>query len=236
MSEMRVIPTVITHELGGLLASGADDTSVAAAFLTDSTASWTVNAFVGATVFNDTDGSSGTVTANTATTITATLSGGSVNVWNSGDAYRVVSLGALTGVAPDGTDSEEGEHRGRYRIWTGCSDGGLVEFPTSIRGGFRVERVSWNLPGLSGVDLYVVDPDGVLFLVGQYTGSEGYFEWRNGGTLVAPRFKFAAVSQGGSLSDIGRVMFVLGQGWGQTTLEQAKELGREGRVPDMQRP
>jgi len=57
--------------------------------LTDTTASWTTNAFVGDNLVNDTDGSSGTITANTATTITATLVGGTDNDWDYNDSYIV---------------------------------------------------------------------------------------------------------------------------------------------------
>lgn len=70
--------------------TGIDDTSAAAAFLTDSSASWTINEWVGFRVVNVTDGSSGVITANTATTITATLSGGVGNNWDSGDVYNIV--------------------------------------------------------------------------------------------------------------------------------------------------
>jgi hypothetical protein len=45
---------------------------------------------VGHTVWNLTDESSGTVSARTATTITATLSGGTDNDWDNGDEYYVV--------------------------------------------------------------------------------------------------------------------------------------------------
>lgn len=65
--------------------------------LEDSTKSWAVNALVGAIINNTTDGSSGVVTANTATTITATLSGGAGNVWDKSDAYTVVLNSTFTG-------------------------------------------------------------------------------------------------------------------------------------------
>ncbi len=67
----------------------ADDTSANAAFMTDSGESFTVNEFVGWTIYNLTDGSSGVITANTGTTVTATLSGGTDNDWDSGDKYLI---------------------------------------------------------------------------------------------------------------------------------------------------
>ena len=68
---------------------GTDDTSVAAAFLTDSTATWTTDEWVGYTIKNVTDGSEGLITANTGTTVTATLGGGGTDDWNSGEAYLI---------------------------------------------------------------------------------------------------------------------------------------------------
>jgi len=44
-------------------------------------------------VVNLTDGSKGEITANTATTVTAILAGGTENDWDNGDGYLVVSLG-----------------------------------------------------------------------------------------------------------------------------------------------
>lgn len=57
--------------------------------LSDSTASWTTNELIGMTVKNTTDGSEGVITANTATTITATLAGGTDNDWDASDAYAI---------------------------------------------------------------------------------------------------------------------------------------------------
>jgi len=65
--------------------TGADN----AAVLTDSTKAWTVNALVGYTLYNLTDASSTTVTANTANTITGVLGGGGDNDWDTGDVYYI---------------------------------------------------------------------------------------------------------------------------------------------------
>jgi hypothetical protein len=72
-------------------AQGTDNTSIAAAFMTDTTQSFTVNAYVGWRIKNITDGSEGTIISNTATTVTAALSGGSGNNWDSGDVWQLVS-------------------------------------------------------------------------------------------------------------------------------------------------
>lgn len=77
--------------------TGTDDTSAGAAFLTDSGASFTVNEFIGFIIYNTTDGSSGVITANDATTVTATLENGTANTWTSGDAYSIGSAGFYFG-------------------------------------------------------------------------------------------------------------------------------------------
>ena len=64
---------------------GANDASV----LTDSGESWTTDEWVGYIIKNTTDGSQGVITANTATTITATLEGGTDDDWDTGDAYLI---------------------------------------------------------------------------------------------------------------------------------------------------
>jgi len=60
-----------------------------AAVLTDSNAVWRINEWVGETISNTTDGSTATVISNTATTITATLAGGTDNDWDTSDAYSM---------------------------------------------------------------------------------------------------------------------------------------------------
>jgi len=69
--------------------SGTHDGIGGVAILSDSTAAFTTGELIGQLVFNDTDGSSGTVTANTPTTVTATLSGGTNNYWSVADAYHI---------------------------------------------------------------------------------------------------------------------------------------------------
>lgn len=70
--------------------TGTHDGSGNAADLSDSGKSWTVNGFVGIAVYNLTDGSLSTnVTANTATTVTTVLQGGTDNDWDAGDSYKI---------------------------------------------------------------------------------------------------------------------------------------------------
>ena len=75
--------------------NGAHDTSddgTTPDLLTDSGQSIAVDALIGATVNNVTDGSSGTILDNNATTISATLAGGSDNSWDNADVYKITDI------------------------------------------------------------------------------------------------------------------------------------------------
>lgn len=80
---------VLGDGLQTLYDSGTHTGSGDASILTDSTKSWTTNEHVGKLIRNTTDGSSGSITANTATTITATLSDGTDNDWDTDDTYEI---------------------------------------------------------------------------------------------------------------------------------------------------
>lgn len=68
---------------------GTHDGGDGAATLTDSWRGWSGLDLTGYTVYNVTDGSHGTITGNTATTVSATLSGGTDNDWDDGDVYYI---------------------------------------------------------------------------------------------------------------------------------------------------
>ena len=66
--------------------TGSDD----AAALTDSSKSWDTSELVGHVVYNKTDANSyGTISANTATTVTATLANGTDDDWDTDDEYII---------------------------------------------------------------------------------------------------------------------------------------------------
>lgn len=69
--------------------TGTHDGGDGQAIMTDSTAAFTVDALIGFYLFNTTDGSHGIITDNDATTITATLAGGTENDWDDDDVYEV---------------------------------------------------------------------------------------------------------------------------------------------------
>jgi hypothetical protein len=71
--------------------TGSHNVGSSSSALTDSSKNWTSGAFVGWTVYNLTDGSRGKITANTATTVSVTLSGGVDNRWDSGDSYKITN-------------------------------------------------------------------------------------------------------------------------------------------------
>ena len=80
---------VLADGLEELYDSGTHTGSDNASVLTDSTKSWTTDEHVGKMLVNVTDGSVGSITANTATTITASLTGGTDNDWDAGDEYEI---------------------------------------------------------------------------------------------------------------------------------------------------
>jgi len=86
------MPTFNLDNCDSKAATGTHDGANNASVLTDSGENWQTDQFVGLTISNTTDGSSGTVTANTDTTITATLSGGTDNDWDASDAYEIVAI------------------------------------------------------------------------------------------------------------------------------------------------
>ena len=73
-------------------AHDASDDGTTPDLLTDSGQSIAVDALIGATVNNVTDGSSGIILDNNATTISATLAGGSDNSWDNADVYKITDI------------------------------------------------------------------------------------------------------------------------------------------------
>ena len=79
------------------------------ALLTDSGAAFTPSALVGMVVVNMTNNSSGVITANDATTVTAQLAGGSAQAWLTSDDYAIldpkVKVGTGTGATGAGVEA-----------------------------------------------------------------------------------------------------------------------------------
>ena len=82
-------------------AAGNHDAAAHDTIMTDSGEGWTGGQLVGRTINNTTDGSSGVITANTATTVTAILSGGTDNDWDVNDTYTITPVGLNQAVGQD---------------------------------------------------------------------------------------------------------------------------------------
>lgn len=82
-------------------AAGNHDAVASDIVMTDSGESWIVGHLVGKIINNTPDGSSGTITANTATTITAVLYGGTSNDWQNGEAYTITPAGLNQAIGQD---------------------------------------------------------------------------------------------------------------------------------------
>jgi len=93
-----------THN-GTITDSGSHDGANDVAVLTDSTQAWTVNEWAGGVVTNNTDGSSATIISNTATTIVATLTGGTEDDWDTSDTYSLVRDDDDVAILEDTTQS-----------------------------------------------------------------------------------------------------------------------------------
>jgi len=95
------------------------------AALSDSDRSWKTSELVGETVYNKTDGSSGTITANTSTTITATLAGGTDNDWDDDDEYIV----AMPNRKPESFNDYKRTglaQRGAFKFWADIPENYLI--------------------------------------------------------------------------------------------------------------
>lgn len=85
-----------TLEIAGIVFSSANGgvhtAAINATIMTDATALFIPSALIGFMIVNVTDGSFGTIIANTTTTVTvAALIGGATNQWNPGDVYSIPS-------------------------------------------------------------------------------------------------------------------------------------------------
>ena len=82
-------PTIHANNRNMYCWTGMHTGGANAATLTDSTKAWADDELVGLQVFNSSDGSSGVITANDATTVTASLAGGTDNDWDLDDTYEI---------------------------------------------------------------------------------------------------------------------------------------------------
>lgn len=71
--------------------SGTHTATNHATIMTDTAAFFTASKLIGLTIVNVTDGSTGIIIANTTTTVTAVLTGGTADQWTTGDVYNIPS-------------------------------------------------------------------------------------------------------------------------------------------------
>lgn len=120
---------VITNDFWNYNVKGTHTGSANAAVLTDSGASWSTDQWVGYFIKNTTDGSFAKITANTSTTITGTLVGGTDNDWDASDAYSIVqglNFSVASGyshqfmlkVRTGGADIDGRRIIGQTRVWS----------------------------------------------------------------------------------------------------------------------
>ena len=113
-----------------------------ATIMTDSAAAFVVDALIGLTIYNVTDGSYGTITDNNATTVTVTsLSGGSDNQWEVNDSYIIADSLLDTYLPKDAFIIQKNDNRlsviNRLLAFTSCvkifkADGKMhVKVPTT---------------------------------------------------------------------------------------------------------
>lgn len=184
---VSVTPLGTTTAASGV--NGTHTGSNDAAVLTDSGKSWTTDEWVGRKIINVTDGSEGTIKANTATTITVSLYGGQDNDWDSGDAY-IISYDEIW--LSDASVVQNGD-----RIRIALDAGGY--FQTFVRGapdtGTGKVLVEGNISGLvsSGrnvdrVNRWVTSENGETFYVEgtDYTiaAAEGTITTISGGAIT----------------------------------------------------
>ena len=131
------------------MSTGAHDGGDDAATLTDSTADFrgkyqVGNNLIGETIKNLTDGSEGTITANDATTITATLAGGTENDWDDDDEYIIA--------APSGRDNPHYLYLSRfdagmptvYKRFVGLSVEGIKSPTMPIAIDYSLDGQGWT--------------------------------------------------------------------------------------------
>ena len=248
MSEITtVIPTVLIHEIvnGGSLTGVAPagkvytfdyDNEASGPFQANEELTWGTGPTAGAgviTVLVD-NGSDGTITIALASGVPPSdgleVTGGTSSA--TGDVDGDVVLDS------DTSDSVETIRRGRYRQYSNLADGGLISIAeANAYNGYRVRNVLVSAAGLTAVSFYIVDRDGGSSNAGSITltSGDGYNEWRNGGLIVAPGCSFKAVGTGTASAE-GRIMFVLGEGWGSSAFDGALEIGSSNLPPGMVRP
>lgn len=244
MAVMNVIPDVLVQKIykGGAI-SGVAPTSTAYSFSYENlaVASFTVGESVswgsggtagdGTLVAITVDGTDGTMIVVPDTGV-APGDGLTVTGASSTATCDVVAGTVVTGSVL--ADTEESLFRGRYRHYSGLTDGGLVEFPDNVgRIGFRINHIAINLPGITAVSFNIIDIYGTALGAGTATLSSGigYHEWTHRGVFIPPWCKFKVFGTG-TLTGTGEIMLAFSHGWMESTFDEyATQLGKINLPP-----
>lgn len=134
---------------------------------------------------------------------------------------------AVTGVAPNGVDSVETKLRGRYRKWTGCTDGGLFGFEhaATVHGSpsGALKHILWNLPGVTAVTLTWVDMDGLEVVWNANAGTPGLVDMQQ--LMVVTPQGHNKVSVTGVLTSPGAIVTIWEKGFEDDVFAHLKTLG-----------
>ena len=200
------------HEAG--THTGAANASV----LTDSTLGATTDQFVGYTIKNITDGSQGIITANTATTVTATLYGGTDNDWDIGDVHHIaVPLNGDSGQGIShrfliktrdlgvdidrrrliGTSRRYGNTYSEFKI-NGTSQGNNV-LALSDTGDLN-NTTAWATVNAL-VDIVNIEGLRLIDISGDTTTEQYYSEWDRGANTINTFFEYLKLQQADGSAD-----------------------------------
>lgn len=188
--------------------------------LTDSAQNWVVNALVGMVVHNITDGSHGTITANTATTVTATLAGGTDNDWDTSDVYSIQggadSIFRWTNAAPMRRAEFSGVHDG------GDNESDLGDSSSPWIGRNLVGMVVYNTTDGSMGTITANDDDSVTASLSGGTDND----WDDGDAYVIAEPRFGdAYSEAENYQPVARTVS------GYRLLEFTRNLSTRVYVP-----
>lgn len=134
--------------------------------------------------------------------------------------------GQITGVASDGTSTEETLERGRIQVWGNGTVGGL--FPAHAQIGMRVQYVAWSLTAAMTptVAINLVDDAGVVYLVDSTAAASGVKRYGSEGLFIPPGWSLQVTSTQ-VCSALGRVCVNAFRGWDRTW---TGVIGGESRV------
>lgn len=147
------------------------------------------------------------------------------DVFASVTVHEVRVGGQMTGVASDGVDSGETLERGRLRVYTNGTVGGLFAAHAQI--GMRVEAIAWTLTAAltPTVTISLIDMSGVAYQVESVSAASGVRQYGSRGLFLPPGCSLQVTSSAVGTA-VGRVAVTAFRGWDQT---MRGVMGKEDR-------